>query len=266
MTVHPAAREVWIDSTLVTLTCIEFDLLMTLAEHPLLTFTRGALVEAVWGEKGVCDEHIVDVHVGQVRRKLGETVGSQRFIRTVRGVLVSDRERPVRAVRKHRLPGRTTLVLTAVLVPLIIGTVAGLVTPWPRGVVHKTGVVAVEAEYPTARATGAASDSCTGENEDRLPDGTIPDSVACTLVTAEVTSGSAAGRVVEVWAPATVREKNVPRGTSIVLVRYLATESEPEIWAWFDYSRAVPLGALTLAFGAVVTFVGVLNDVTVTQA
>lgn len=86
MTVEPAAREVWIDRTLVALTCTEFDLLMTLAEHPLLTFTRGALVEAVWGEKKVCDEHVVDVHVGHVRRKLGDTVGSQRFIRTVRGV------------------------------------------------------------------------------------------------------------------------------------------------------------------------------------
>jgi DNA-binding response OmpR family regulator len=34
----------------------------------------------------VGDEHLVDVHVGHLRRKLGDDVGSARFIRTVRGI------------------------------------------------------------------------------------------------------------------------------------------------------------------------------------
>ena len=86
MTIDRAAHEVWIDGTLVLLTCTEFDLLLTLAEQPLLTFGRGALVEALWAGRGACNENVVDAHVGHIRRKLGDTAGSQRFIRTVRGV------------------------------------------------------------------------------------------------------------------------------------------------------------------------------------
>ncbi|WP_149203043.1 response regulator transcription factor [Actinotalea subterranea] len=86
MSVHPSAREVWLRDALVPLTRTEFDLLVTLADHPALTFTRRALVEAVWGEAGVCEEHAVDVHIGHIRRKLGDPIGSQKFIRTVRGI------------------------------------------------------------------------------------------------------------------------------------------------------------------------------------
>jgi DNA-binding response OmpR family regulator len=44
------------------------------------------LIEAVWGADWVGDEHLVDVHIGHLRRKLGDDVGSARFIRTVRGI------------------------------------------------------------------------------------------------------------------------------------------------------------------------------------
>ena len=48
--------------------------------------TRRQLIEAVWGERWVGDEHLVDVHVLHVRQKLGDTADAQRFVRTVRGV------------------------------------------------------------------------------------------------------------------------------------------------------------------------------------
>jgi DNA-binding response OmpR family regulator len=44
------------------------------------------LIETVWGDNWVGDEHLVDVHVLHVRQKLRDTVEAQRFIRTVRGV------------------------------------------------------------------------------------------------------------------------------------------------------------------------------------
>lgn len=162
---------------------------------------------------------------------------------------------------KVKTPGRTSLVLAAVLLPLIAATGVGLVTLWPTGEAHRTGIVAVEAEYPTGRVVSVTSDSCEGENEDRRPDGSIPDAVACTLVTARVTSGDAEGQEVQIWAPATVRADDVPPGTAIVLVQYLATDTEPEVWAWFDYSRSVPLGALTVAFALMVTAVAGLRGV-----
>lgn len=154
---------------------------------------------------------------------------------------------------------RTSAVLTAILLPIALATVVGLVALWPSGERHDSGVVEVAAEHPTARVLSATSEACAGENEDRLPDGAIPEQVPCTTLRAEVTSGAAAGEVVEVWAPATVRATDLPPGTAIVLVRYLATDDEPEVWAWYDFSRSLPLGALALAFAAVVIAVAGLR-------
>jgi len=80
------AREVEVDGERVLLTRLEFDVLATLASRPGIVFSRPALIRAVWGEGWVGDEHLVDVHVLHVRRKLGDTAQEQRFVRTVRGV------------------------------------------------------------------------------------------------------------------------------------------------------------------------------------
>jgi DNA-binding response OmpR family regulator len=51
-----------------------------------MAFSRRQLIGAVWGPVWVGDEHLVDVHVGHLRRKLGDDPAAPRFIRTVRGV------------------------------------------------------------------------------------------------------------------------------------------------------------------------------------
>ena len=145
---------------------------------------------------------------------------------------------------------RTTLVLAAILVPLAIATVAGLALLWPVGEPPRTGIVDMPTEYPTATVVSISEEDCSGENEDRLPDGTIPERVPCVRVLAEVAGTD--GQVVQVWAPATVAASDVPPGTEIVLSRFLATPTEPEVWAWYDFSRTVPLGALAAAFALVV--------------
>jgi DNA-binding response OmpR family regulator len=81
-----AAREVRLDSIPVQVTRTEFDVLAALSARPRVAFTRRQLAEAVWGEAWVGDEHTVDVHIGHLRRKLGENPVTPRFIRTVRGV------------------------------------------------------------------------------------------------------------------------------------------------------------------------------------
>ncbi|HEX7590170.1 MAG TPA: response regulator transcription factor, partial [Demequinaceae bacterium] len=80
------AREASVDGVLVDLTKIEFDLLAALALRPRQVFSRRALIAAVWGGEWVGDEHLVDVHVLHVRRKLGDDASAQRFIRTSRGI------------------------------------------------------------------------------------------------------------------------------------------------------------------------------------
>lgn len=70
----------------VALTTIEFDLLATLAEERGMVFDRQRLLDRVWGMDYVGDEHVVDVHLGNLRRKLGDDAARPTFIETVRGV------------------------------------------------------------------------------------------------------------------------------------------------------------------------------------
>ena len=84
--IDPVGRDVWLDEEPVALTRTEFDLLAALSQRPQMAFSRGLLIEAVWGDTWVGDEHLVDVHIGHLRRKLGDDAAHPRFIRTVRGV------------------------------------------------------------------------------------------------------------------------------------------------------------------------------------
>jgi DNA-binding response OmpR family regulator len=86
LTIDFAAREVHLGGEVTELTRTEFDLLAALASRPKTVFTRRRLIETVWGQEWVGDEHLVDVHIGHLRRKLGDDTESGRFIRTVRGV------------------------------------------------------------------------------------------------------------------------------------------------------------------------------------
>jgi DNA-binding response OmpR family regulator len=49
-------------------------------------FSRRQLIEQVWGTDWIGDEHLVDIHLGHVRRKLGDDPVASRFVVTVRGV------------------------------------------------------------------------------------------------------------------------------------------------------------------------------------
>lgn len=82
--VDPLAREVHVGETRVHLTKIEFDLLATLAARPEMVFTRTLLTESVWGAEWYGDDHMISVHMANLRKKID--IGDQRHIKTVRGV------------------------------------------------------------------------------------------------------------------------------------------------------------------------------------
>jgi DNA-binding response OmpR family regulator len=84
--VDPVVREVTVDGAPIDLTKIEFGILDLLSSSPRRTFTRNQLLEDVWGDNWFGDDHIIDVHVGNLRRKLGESASAPRHIRTVRGI------------------------------------------------------------------------------------------------------------------------------------------------------------------------------------
>jgi DNA-binding response OmpR family regulator len=72
VTVDPLRREVSANGEPVTLTAREFDLLQHFVEHPGIVFNRRQLLDSVWGAGWIGDERTVDVHVRQLRRKLGD--------------------------------------------------------------------------------------------------------------------------------------------------------------------------------------------------
>jgi len=84
--VDPTAREVRLDGSPIELTKLEFDLLDALSAEPRVVFSRARLLERVWGPRWFGDDHVVDVHLANLRRKLGDDAASQRYVRTVRGV------------------------------------------------------------------------------------------------------------------------------------------------------------------------------------
>ncbi len=65
-------REVRLDGVPITLTAREFDLLAHLLENQGLVLSRRQLLDGVWGDDWVGDERTVDVHVRQLRKKLGD--------------------------------------------------------------------------------------------------------------------------------------------------------------------------------------------------
>lgn len=86
LVIDPVGRDVWLGAQPIALTRTEFDLLASLSERPRMAFTRRQLIEAVWGASWVGDDHLVDVHIGHLRRKLGDDASEGKYVRTVRGV------------------------------------------------------------------------------------------------------------------------------------------------------------------------------------
>jgi DNA-binding response OmpR family regulator len=79
-------RLAMLDGVELDLTRTEFDLLATLLSGPRRVWPRETLLRTVWGTDWISDGHLVEVHMANLRRKLGDDPRSGRYIRTVRGV------------------------------------------------------------------------------------------------------------------------------------------------------------------------------------
>jgi DNA-binding response OmpR family regulator len=85
LVIDRARHEVTRRGALVALTAREFGLLSALAAHPGRVFTRGQLLERVLGSEHY-DEHVVEVHVANLRKKLEDDPAHPTYVQTVRGV------------------------------------------------------------------------------------------------------------------------------------------------------------------------------------
>ncbi|MEG4118578.1 response regulator transcription factor [Microcoleus sp. N9_B4] len=84
--IDPVRREVILGSQIVALTALEFDLLYCLASKPGRVWRRSELLHEVWDYEYVGADRVVDVHIGQIRRKIEPDANQISMIQTVRGV------------------------------------------------------------------------------------------------------------------------------------------------------------------------------------
>ena len=81
----PTDRRVWRGGNEVRLSRMEFDLLHALARRPGQVVRRDELMREVWGVGFWTSTKTIDVHLGWVRRKLGDDPAEPSLITTVRG-------------------------------------------------------------------------------------------------------------------------------------------------------------------------------------
>ena len=85
LTIDPSRHEVLVDGKPVKMGLAEFKLLRHLVGHPERVFSRGQLLDGVWGDHVFIEERTVDVHVLRLRKALS-AAGAQGLVQTVRGL------------------------------------------------------------------------------------------------------------------------------------------------------------------------------------
>ncbi|MFC5999728.1 MtrAB system response regulator MtrA [Quadrisphaera sp. GCM10027208] len=86
LTIDVAGHSVKRDGQPISLTPLEFDLLLALARKPWQVFTREVLLEQVWGYRHSADTRLVNVHVQRLRSKIEKDPENPEIVVTVRGV------------------------------------------------------------------------------------------------------------------------------------------------------------------------------------
>ncbi|MBO0844764.1 MAG: winged helix-turn-helix transcriptional regulator [Nocardioides sp.] len=83
--VDPASRRAWRDDREIVFSRKEFDLLQFLMQRAGSVVSRDELMLTVWNTTFWTSSKTIDVHLGWVRRKLGDDPGRPRLITTIRG-------------------------------------------------------------------------------------------------------------------------------------------------------------------------------------
>jgi two-component system response regulator MtrA len=86
VSIDVAGHSVKRDGDTLSLTPLEFDLLVALARKPRQVFTREVLLEQVWGYRHAADTRLVNVHVQRLRAKIEHDPERPEIVVTVRGV------------------------------------------------------------------------------------------------------------------------------------------------------------------------------------
>jgi DNA-binding response OmpR family regulator len=82
----PSKRRFTLNGALLTLTPLEFVLLQTLHAHPGKVFLRNELLDRLYPDGEIVVDRVIDVHIGKLRRKIGDNPVHPTYIQTVRGI------------------------------------------------------------------------------------------------------------------------------------------------------------------------------------
>jgi DNA-binding response OmpR family regulator len=85
VTLDPVTRQAWCDGRPLSLTMAEFVLLEAFLRHAGQVLSRERLAEQVLGRRLATFDRSIDVHVSNLRKKLGDAIGAREHIRAVRG-------------------------------------------------------------------------------------------------------------------------------------------------------------------------------------
>lgn len=94
----PSSRRAWCDDQSLSLSRKEFDLLHALMRRPGVIVTRAELMEQVWNTTFFTSSKTIDVHLGWLRRKLGDDARNPRLITTHRAKGLRFEVAPVESV------------------------------------------------------------------------------------------------------------------------------------------------------------------------
>ncbi len=152
---------------------------------------------------------------------------------------------PAEMVR-HR---RALRIMVAVLIPLGIWTLAGLVVFWPGDVSghidqDTSSYTVAGTTYPTAKITHITETSCEGAAGSTSG----ANSQVCATVAAQLQQGPEKGQTVEVPLTDAIYGSGTKIGQQIKLVRLPAVDDQPASYQFSDFERSTPLIALTLVF------------------
>jgi two-component system response regulator MtrA len=86
LAIDVSGHQVTRDGQALSLTPLEFDLLVCLARRPGKVFTREILLQEVWGYRHAADTRLVNVHVQRLRAKIEHDPEDPTIVVTVRGV------------------------------------------------------------------------------------------------------------------------------------------------------------------------------------
>lgn len=85
LTIEKKARRVFLDEKEISLANKEFDLLVFLASHPNVVFSKDSLFDKIWGVDSLGETSTVTVHINRLREKIEKNMSSPEYIETVWG-------------------------------------------------------------------------------------------------------------------------------------------------------------------------------------